>query len=174
MHESICDDRAPDSPISISSRSCNSQTSWGCDEGPGHFGDELLLGSGGNDTADVCEIAENFVQPGNSDLPSASHNSSVDITIDPSDIAQTPAFPPVRPSIYRFSTTMFGSKARSFNPLWFKSYDWLEYSVKIDACFCYPCRMFGAPGSQFGSQPEHTFTVTSFRDWEKWCPKWPC
>ena len=56
---------------------------------------------------------ENFVQPGNSDLPSASHSSLVDRTEDPSDIAQTPAFPPVRPTINRFPTTMFGSKARS-------------------------------------------------------------
>ena len=80
-------------------------------------------------------------------------------------IAQTPAFPPVRPSINRFPTTMFGSKARSFNPLWFKSYDWLEYSVIMDACFCYPCRMFGTQGSQFGSRPESNL-VTGFRDWK--------
>ena len=166
IHESICDDRAPNSPISISSNSCNSETSRGCDEDPGQFDAELLLGSGDSCTADACEIAENFVQPGNSDLPSASHSSLVDRTEDPSDIAQTPAFPPVRPRINRFPTTMFGSKARSFNPLWFKSYDWLEYSVKMDACFCYPCRMFGAQGSQFGSRPESTFTVTGFRDWK--------
>ena len=117
MPESICDDRAPDSPISISSNSCDSQTSRDCDEDPGQFDDELLLGSGGSGTANTCKIAENFVQPGNSDLPSSSHSSLVDITEDPSDIAQTPAFPPVRPRINRFLTTIFGSKVRSFNPL---------------------------------------------------------
>ena len=36
----------------------------------------------------------------------------------------------------------------------------------MDACFCYPCRMFGAQGSQFGSRPESTFTLTGFRDWK--------
>ena len=123
MHESICDERAPDSPISISFKSCNSQTSRGCDEGgdPGQFDDELLLASGGINTADIdaCEIPENSVQPGNSDLPSASYSSLVDVTKDPSDVDQSLAFPPVRPSIHRLPTTMFGSKARSFNPLWF-------------------------------------------------------
>ena len=134
------------------------------------------MGSGDSCTADACEIAENFVLPVNSDFPSASHSSSVDRTEDPSDIATTPAFPPVRPRINRFPTTMLGSKARSFNPLWFKSYDWLEYSIKIDACFCYPCQMFGAQGSQFGSRPESTFTETGFIDWKHatGCPQWPC
>ena len=79
IHESICDERVPDSSISISSKSCDySQTSRGCDEAgdPGQFDDELLLGSDDINTAviDASEIAEKFVQPGNSDLPSASHS----------------------------------------------------------------------------------------------------
>ena len=44
--------------------------------------------------------------------------------------------------------------------------NWLEYLVEMDACFCYPCRMFGAQSSQFGSQPESTFTLAGFRDWK--------
>ena len=55
--------------------------------------------------------------------------------------------------------------ATCFNPLWFKSYEWLEYSLETDDCFCYPCRMFVAQGSQYGSPPESTFTLTGFTDW---------
>ena len=44
MHESVCDEIAPDSPISISSKLCNSQTSEDRDGDPGQF-DELLLDS---------------------------------------------------------------------------------------------------------------------------------
>ena len=170
MHESICDEITSDSPISINSKSWDSQTSelseeadlMDLDVDPGQC-DELLLASSSNT---ACDTAENSVALVNSKLPSASHGSSVEITKGPSDIAQTPAFPPVRPTNTRFPTTMLTSKARSFNPLWYKSYDWLEYSVEMDACFCYPCRMFRAQGSQFGSQPESTFTLTGFRDWK--------
>ena len=124
MYESICDERVLDSPISIRSKSCDSQTSVR----QVRVVMKLVIlvnlmmsyywaGSINTAVIDACEIAEYFVQPGNSDLPSASHSSSIDVTKDPSDIAQTPAFPPVRPSINRFPTTMLGSKARSFNPL---------------------------------------------------------
>ena len=41
-------------------------------------------------------------------------------------------------------------------------YSWLEYSVKRDACFCYPCRLFTC-----GEGRSHnTFTDTGFRDWK--------
>ena len=160
LHKSVCDDVALDSPVSISSDSQASEYH----EGNSGQCDELLLAS--SSSTDLCDTAENSVTAVNSRLPSASHGSSVDITTGPSDIAQTPAFPPVRPTNTRFLTTTLPGKARSFNPLWFKSYDWLEYALKMDACFCYPCRMFGAHGSQFGSRPESTFTLTGFRDWK--------
>ena len=47
-----------------------------------------------------------------------------------------------------------GSKKRSFNPDWFKNYDWLEYSVERDAAFCFPCRHF----STGSGRAEDTFT----------------
>ena len=147
MGESLCDEIVPDSPVSISSESWDSQAS----EDHEGIADELLLSSS---SSTACDTTENVVA--NSSLPS----------VGPSDIAQTPAFPPVRPTNARFPTTMFFNKARSFNPLWYKKYNWLEYSVEMDACFCYPCRMFGAQGSQFGSRPESTFTLNGYRDWK--------
>ena len=87
---------------------------------------------------------------------------SYSVPSQPSDIAQTPAFPPVRPVNIKFPTTMFGNTSRTFNPIWYDRFDWLEYSIKHDACFCYPCRMFGfTSGSSIGkSRPEPVFTST--------------
>ena len=85
-----------------------------------------------------------------------------------SDIAQTPLFPPIRPVNIKFPTTMFGKYSRSFNPIWYDNFHWLEYSVKYDACFCYACRMFGftSNNSSGRSRPEPVFTSTGFRDWK--------
>ena len=62
----------------------------------------------------------------------------------PSDIASSPNEKPVQPSwsTVRFPLTLVGTKKRYFNPDWFKTCSWLEYSVERDAAFCFPCRHF--------------------------------
>lgn len=84
----------------------------------------------------------------------------------PDDIAPTPVFSPVQPTNLKFPVTFFSNMPRSFNPTWFKSYSWLEYSVKQDACFCYPCRLFGSRGGGPSSRPDQAFTTTGFKDWK--------
>ena len=81
----------------------------------------------------------------------------------PSDIASTPAFPPIQPTRIKYPITVISGKSRSFNPSWYTAYPWLEYSTERDACYCYSCRLFGC-GS--GSKCEKTFTVVGFRDWK--------
>ena len=82
----------------------------------------------------------------------------------PSDIASGPNEKPVQPSrsTVRFPPTLVGTKKRYFNPDWFKTYSWLEYSVERDAAFCFPCRHF----STKSGRAEDTFTKESFRDWK--------
>lgn len=83
------------------------------------------------------------------------------------DIAISTQQPPVQPSNVVFPVTVFSGKGRSFNPSWYQSYRWLEYSVKCDACFCYPCRMFGSSvGGGYTSRPVQVFTLKGFRDWK--------
>ena len=84
----------------------------------------------------------------------------------PDDIAPSPQFPPVQPVNLKFPVTLYSNKPRSFNPAWYRSYPWLEYSVKQDACFCYPCRLFGFGGCSSSSRPEQAFTSTGFKDWK--------
>ena len=81
-------------------------------------------------------------------------------------LLQTPAFPPVQPVNIQFPKTTIGNRTRSFNPAWYGTYEWLEYSVRLNACFCYPCRLFGSQGGQFSSRPEPAFTVNGFKNWK--------
>ena len=84
----------------------------------------------------------------------------------PKDIAQSPCFSPAQPIKTRYPSTMFSNVSRCFNPAWFKSFQWLEYSVEKDACFCYPCRLFGSVNAIGSSRPETAFTSTGFKDWK--------
>ena len=62
----------------------------------------------------------------------------------PSDLAVAPTESPTQPKIM-FPSRKFGmGRPRSFNGDWYKSYQWLEYSIERDAAFCFPCRMLGA------------------------------
>ena len=56
-----------------------------------------------------------------------------------------------------------GTKKRSFNPDWYTSYSWLEYSVQKDATFCFACRHFSMGDC---SRAEETFTKSGCRDWK--------
>ena len=52
---------------------------------------------------------------------------------------------------------------RSFNNAWYKMFPWIEYSISVDAAFCYPCRKF-LPINL--GDAETAFTVDGFRNWK--------
>ena len=79
-----------------------------------------------------------------------------------SDIAQGIHQSPVQP-LKRFPTTLFGSENRSFNSLWYKKKQWLEYSAQKDAAFCYACRLFSTTAT---SRAEEVLTRAGYRDWK--------
>ena len=41
-----------------------------------------------------------------------------------------------------YPVSVFGPKKRYFNAAWYQMWDWLEYSVRFDAAFGFPCRDF--------------------------------
>ncbi|XP_056453653.1 zinc finger MYM-type protein 1-like isoform X2 [Gadus chalcogrammus] len=58
---------------------------------------------------------------------------------------------------------MQGEKRRSFNPSWYNTFSWLEYSLMKDCAYCYACRHFSLP-----STSESVFTSESgFSQWKK-------
>ena len=61
-----------------------------------------------------------------------------------------------------YPVTKYGNKDRSFNSSWYSKYNWLEYFIRLDAAFCYPCRFF-AHGS---SKAEDRFVTLGYRDWK--------
>jgi len=128
------------------------------------------FGAEGNITEQqTCSVA-----PSCPSLTDLAQNSTTDSTPTtpfatqepPSDIAHNPLCAPVRPKNIKFPTTMFSKTSRCFNPAWYKKYNWLEYSIERDACFCYPCHLFGSQGSTFSSRPEPVFTSVGFRNWK--------
>jgi len=41
-----------------------------------------------------------------------------------------------------YPRTKFGDRFWCFNKSLYELFNWLEYSVKLDRAFCFPCRMF--------------------------------
>lgn len=46
------------------------------------------------------------------------------------------------PPGFEYPPKIIAGHPRRFQPEWFKKYDWLEYSEKIDKCFCLYCYLF--------------------------------
>jgi len=40
-----------------------------------------------------------------------------------------------------YPKTKFGSQNRGFTPSYFSEFNWLDYSIKKDSMFCFPCRI---------------------------------
>jgi len=84
----------------------------------------------------------------------------------PKDIAESIACSPVLSVKAKYPPTMFSKVPRCFNAAWYKQYAWLEYSVEKDACYCYPCWLFGPPSAVGRSRPVQDFTLTGFTNWK--------
>ena len=119
-------------------------------------------------TTIVVSTSSSASAPGSS--RTLAHDDSSSMVSLPSelsdDIALSPQFPSVQPVNLKFPITLFSNKPRLFNPAWYRSYPWLEYSVKQDACFCYPCRLFSLGGCSSSSRPEQAFSTTGFKVWK--------
>ena len=57
---------------------------------------------------------------------------------------------PFQPRLISYSVHEHGSQKRSFQAMWFDlphAKEWLEYSTRVNAMYCFACRMFGMPGT---------------------------
>lgn len=74
------------------------------------------------------------------------------------DLAKNKYDEPKQPSI-SFPPTKFGKVSRSFQQRWYQQWSWLEYSVQMDAAFCFACRFFVC-------NPDLSFASSGFKDWK--------
>lgn len=58
----------------------------------------------------------------------------------------------------KFPSRLFNGQKCSFVAMWYNHRDWLEYSVKADAAFCFACQKFGTVDS--------VFMKTGYCDWK--------
>ena len=118
----------------------------------------------GNSTSSDCSQSA-FDHIGGSDCEEETDqnvHATTTVSTEPPSEAAVPTKSPTQPKI-NFPLRQFGmGRPRGFNRDWYKSYQWLEYSVERDAAFCFPCRMFKVGSSRC----ESTFTVTGFRNWK--------
>lgn len=77
-----------------------------------------------------------------------------------SDISKLKADDPTQPVLKVFPKTMQGGARRSFHGQWYEEYPWLEYSVAMDAAYCFACRHFSS------SKTVYTSSV-GYKNWRK-------
>ena len=84
---------------------------------------------------------------------------------DPNDSG---VYDPKQVRLRAYPVSIFAAKKRCFDAAWYERWDWLEYSVKFDAAFCFPCRNFEskAGGDFRGMRGESIFTTNGYRNWK--------
>lgn len=66
-----------------------------------------------------------------------------------------------RPLLNSYPKKRQGSRERCLQPTWYDSFSWLEYFENVDACLCYPCRIFAKDAVK-----EKTFIKAGFSNWK--------
>ena len=79
------------------------------------------------------------------------------------DISATYHAGPTQPKLSVYPKTYFGSQDRSFNSTWYLRHPLIEYSVDLDAVFCFVCRHF-TPSSGY---TDLTLVTNGCRNWKK-------
>lgn len=66
---------------------------------------------------------------------------------------------PSQPILAYYPKHAFAATSRSFNPAWYCTQPWLEYSVLWDSCFCFPIGNMPLPMKGM------LFLLCGFKDW---------
>ena len=99
--------------------------------------------------------------------PSYSNANMSSLSTGPSDIAHDRHQSPIQPILHSFPLSQVKGQKHSFNYSWYKTYPFLEYSVKEDAVYCFPYRLFPSPTYK----AETTFTEKGLRNWKEFRSK---
>lgn len=83
---------------------------------------------------------------------------------DTDDIVdQPPKKKPIQP-IINFPRRKIGNKQLFFQSSWYKIYPWIQYSVQLDAIFCFYCRHFATSTSH--EKQQDVLIVSGYTDWK--------
>ena len=72
---------------------------------------------------------------------------------------------PIQPVKATYPKSIWGGKLRGFQACWYGTYDWLEYIDELDACLCFPCRVFSPKGVSIA------YTVDGYKNWKNFMAK---
>ena len=89
--------------------------------------------------------------------------TSDDRLFPPDDLLSSIDAGSTQPLLEQYPQTKIGSQNRAFSPSLYKKFQFVEYSVKCDAVFCFNCRHFQSRLSN--SDP--VFTSRGFRNWKR-------
>ncbi|KAL4101261.1 hypothetical protein QTP88_021281 [Uroleucon formosanum] len=116
-----------------------------------------------DDLGTTCQSSScELIIPEHDELPQLSLN--IGLSSDLADLG-TLDTGPCRPVLSTYTKTKFGKQYRSFQSEWYKNYEWLEYSIKSNAAFCFVCRIFDTSGV------EDIWTKTGCNNWQKFIVK---
>ena len=79
-----------------------------------------------------------------SDIPPAATKRHRTEAPGPDDLSSCADEKPTQPKLHPFP--LFGTTGRRFNPDWYGMFQWVEYSQKANAVFCYACRHYVIAG----------------------------
>lgn len=74
---------------------------------------------------------------------------------------------PVQPILDNYPLTKYNKQNRSFSSKYFENSPWLEYSIKQNAVFCFPCRNFSKGKGNLIGHESDLFISKGFSNWKK-------
>lgn len=113
-------------------------------------------------TSASTSTSEPVVLPENTSDEKKSPDSQSSNILEKLHLSVTKNDPPMQPMLKTFPAT----NGRKFSAHWYKQHEWIEYSEREDAVFCFPCRHFSGnilrKGETLG---QRTFIDKGFKKW---------
>lgn len=122
------------------------------------------------------ETASSSTETADSETCESSENTAVQpVLVTPVSTTQPrtscPACPaddlgkdkPAQPCLNVYPARLIGKRQRRFQASWYVNRPWLEYSQKLDAAFCFACRVYGRAAVK---DQEQTFVAVGYSNWK--------
>ncbi|KAL2077521.1 hypothetical protein ACEWY4_027025 [Coilia grayii] len=122
------------------------------------------VAASGSSNVGCGPVPSSLVSSSNMNVPTSQPNEDSVSSVDPAAdtiMHELNNSAPSQPILKVYPKRTFSQGFRSFNSNWYQSRPWLEYSVNLDACFCFPCRQFAGVNNK-----DVVFTKTGYCNWK--------